>query len=240
MCFQRRWPKSILAESNSSVYIDPLELAPPAPAPLPPQPTPLPHPPPIPMEEGDGGVYSMLSRSFRRLFSGNQNQNNQYQQVLQSPPSSPTIDRHPAPSLIDSRPAPRLTAVTPYVPPKAKANDIYIKDCYITRNGERLSSIQFVPASRDFDPGNYHQFLETIGCIGTPFATPISSDCWHLATPLYAFDLSQNCQAYNTDWHPQAKMGLYRIQVDFNEVQFSMLFAMQAQGRPRDQNIQTK
>ena len=50
MCFQRRWPKSIVQESNSSVYIDPLELAPPAQAPLPP-------PPPIQMEEGDGGVY---------------------------------------------------------------------------------------------------------------------------------------------------------------------------------------
>ena len=205
MCFQRRWPKSIVQESNSSVYIDPLELAPPPPARLPPQPAPLPPQPPIPMEVGDGGVYSMLSRSFRRLFSGNQT--NQHQQVLQSPPSSPTIDRHPAPSLIDSRPAPRLIG-TPYVPPKAKPTDIYIKDVYITRNGERLSSLQFIPATRDFDPGNYHQFLETIGCIGTPFATPLKLDDWHLSTPLYGFDLSQNLQAYNTDWHPQAKVGL--------------------------------
>ena len=125
-------------------------MAPPTPAPLPPEPALLPPPPPILMEVGDGGVYSMLSKSFRRLFSGNQT--NQYQQVLQSPPSSPTIDRHPAPSQIDSRPAPRLTA--PYVPPKPKPTDICIKDVYITYNGERLSSLQFIPTTRDFDPGN--------------------------------------------------------------------------------------
>ena len=190
-------------------------MAPPAPAPLPP-------PPPILMEEGE--VYSMLSRSFRRFFSGNQT--NQYQQVLQSPPSSPTMYR-----------SPQRTITAPYVPPKLKATDIYIKDCYITCNGERLSSIQFIPATRDFDPGNYHQFLETIGCVGTPFATPIKSDDWHKSTPLYAFDLSQNLQAYNTDWHPQAKMGLYRIHVDFNEVQFSMLFAMLVQGRRKGSKL---
>ena len=158
------------------------------------------------MEEA--GVYSILSRSWRRLFSGNQI--NQYQPVLQSPPSSPPIYRNP-----------QSTVTGNYTPPKFEPTDIYIKDCYMTRNGERLSSIQFIPATREFDPVNYYQFLETIGCVGTPFATPIKSADWHKTTPLYAFDLSQNLQAYNTDWHPQAKMGLYRIHVDFNEVQFS-------------------
>ena len=158
--------------------------------------------PTIPLQDG---VYSILSRSLRRLLSGNQI--NQYQPVLQSPPP------------IHGNPQSTLTGN--YIPPKFGPTDIYVSDCYITRNGERLSSLQLIPSNREFDPGNYYQFLETIGCVGTPFATPIKSADWHKTTPLYAFDLSQNLQAYNTDWHPQSKMGLYRINVDFNEVQFS-------------------
>ena len=169
--------------------IDPLELPPPAPVQV----------PTIQMQED--GVYSILSRSLRRLLSGNQ------APVLQSPPP------------IHGNPQSPLTGN--YIPPRFEPTDIYVSDCYMTRNGERLSSLQLIPSNREFDPGNYYQFLETIGCVGTAFATPIKSADWHKTTPLYAFDLSQNLQAYNTDWHPQSKMGLYRINVDFNEVQFS-------------------
>ena len=42
-------------------------------------------------------------------------------------------------------------------------------ECYLTRNGSRLSSIQNIPATRELDTGQYFQFIETVGKNLYPF-----------------------------------------------------------------------